>query len=250
MAPSFRTSWNCLRSNLAPSACSRLSRGRAATRNGRSCSCRPGRSRRNSARPRAAMRVRVKPVVADHVIHRLLAAPTLGIEAGVDHQPRGAEQEGLQITGALDALIAADLVGQLFGIKRPTLDIGVVEADLAQHRNVFRFLRQADLQVMAGNAFVIGQRVEAIFGPVGGDLEVDPVDRGARCRRAWPDCNSRSTLRPESRAARGGSRVAASEWSQTPGAGAPASSGTLSLRTRSAARGRRRCSDKPGPGRC
>ena len=46
------------------------------------------------ARPRKARHI-------DHIVGRLLAAPPLGVDAGIDHQPRRAEQEGLEVTGAL-----------------------------------------------------------------------------------------------------------------------------------------------------
>src|SRR6185503_17620373 len=54
----------------------------------------------------------------DHIVNRLLSAPALGIEAGVDHQAARPEQVGLEVTGALDVLVGAKLVGQLLGVKR------------------------------------------------------------------------------------------------------------------------------------
>src|SRR5206468_3115524 len=38
----------------------------------------------------------------DEIVGRLLAAPAPGVDAGVDDEPGGAEQEGLEIAGAFE----------------------------------------------------------------------------------------------------------------------------------------------------
>src|SRR6185295_7267636 len=74
----------------------------------------------------------------DHMVDRLLAAPPLVIHAGVDHEPFGTEQEALQIARPLYALVTAEFVRQLLGIKRPALAIGGVKSDSAKHRQLGR----------------------------------------------------------------------------------------------------------------
>ena len=116
-----------------------------------------------------------------HIVGRLFAAPALGVDAGVDHQPRRAEQERLEVAGALQRRrIGAELLGELFGIQRPAFRIGREETDLAQRRNVLRFLRKADLQMMARHALMIGERGQRIFRPVADILQINEIDGGAR----------------------------------------------------------------------
>ena len=116
-----------------------------------------------------------------HIGGRLLAAPALGVNAGVDHQPRRAEEEGLEIARAVERRrIAAQLIRQLFGIKRPAFGIGAHEGDLAQHRDIARGLRGRNLQMMARHAFMIGERAQPIFRPVAHIFQVDEIDGRAR----------------------------------------------------------------------
>src|SRR4029450_528707 len=112
----------------------------------------------------------------DHIVDRLFAAPALGGKAGVDDETSGPEQEALQITGALDAIVGAKLVRQLLGIKRPAFRIGREAAYLAKRRYVLGFLGQADLQMMAGHAFVERKGGQRIFRPVADVLQIDEVD--------------------------------------------------------------------------
>src|SRR4051812_4450712 len=89
----------------------------------------------------------------DEIVGRLLAAPLLRVEAGVDHQPRRPEQEGLEVTRPLERrLVGAELVRELLGVERPAFRIGAEEAGLAKRRYVLRFLGEADLEVMARHA--------------------------------------------------------------------------------------------------
>src|SRR4051812_43633828 len=95
----------------------------------------------------------------DQVVGRLLAAPFLGVEAGVDDEARRPEQEGLEEAGAAQgiALIDPELVGELFGVERPAFRISAEEACLAKGRDVLRLLREADLEVVARDPLVIAQ---------------------------------------------------------------------------------------------
>jgi hypothetical protein len=115
-----------------------------------------------------------------HVGGRLLAAPAIVVNAGVDHQAHRAEQERLEIAGALDPVIAAQFIAQLLGIERPALAIGGNEVVAQDPRQFAAALGIAALEVMAGNALVIGERGQRIFRPVVHRLEIDPVDRRAR----------------------------------------------------------------------
>jgi len=73
------------------------------------------------------------------------------MNAGVDDQARGAKQERLEEAGAAERVIVigAKLAGKLFGVERPPFRICREEAELAERRDVLRFLRDADLEVMA-----------------------------------------------------------------------------------------------------
>ena len=119
-----------------------------------------------------------EPSRRDHIVGRLLAAPALEMDAGVDREARGAEQEGLEISGLFDSAVSAKLIRQLLRIKRPAFRVGREAAGLADRRDVLRFLGDADLQMMPGDALVVGQRGKRIFRPVAGVLEVDEVDCG------------------------------------------------------------------------
>ena len=82
------------------------------------------------------------------------------MEARIDDQARGAEQERLEEAGAAERIVGIDaqLVGELLGVERPAFGVGREETKLAERRDVLRFLRDTDLQVMAGDAFVIAER--------------------------------------------------------------------------------------------
>src|SRR5205085_1228226 len=53
-----------------------------------------------------------------HVVGRLFPAPALRMDAGVDHQARRAEEEGLEETGAAERVVVIDseLAGELLRI--------------------------------------------------------------------------------------------------------------------------------------
>src|SRR4051812_26937962 len=120
--------------------------------------------------------------IVDHVADRLLAAPALGVEPAVDDQPDRSEQIGLEEADPAEriALVAAELVAEMLGIERPALAIGGEAAGAAVDRQRPGLAREADLKMMAGNALMIGQRLEAHLGPFVGILEVDIVDSRPR----------------------------------------------------------------------
>src|SRR3546814_6788282 len=62
---------------------------------------------------------------------RLLAAPAIMVEAGVDDQARGAEHIGLQIAELAPRVVCVDahLVGELFGIEAPALGIDRISGE-------------------------------------------------------------------------------------------------------------------------
>ena len=97
--------------------------------------------------------VRVVVEVVDH----LLAGPALGVDAGVDDEADGAPDVGLEaaIVG-VRILVEADILAQPLGVEAPTFDEGGVAAVLAELGNALKLLRDGNLQVMAGNALVVG----------------------------------------------------------------------------------------------
>src|SRR3546814_16848787 len=69
---------------------------------------------------------------------RLLAAPAIMVEAGVDDQARGAEHIGLQIAELAPRVVCVDahLVGELFGIKAPAPGIARISGERSGERRV------------------------------------------------------------------------------------------------------------------
>src|SRR3546814_624518 len=117
---------------------------------------------------------------------RLLAAPAIMVEAGVDDQARGAEHIGLQIAELAPRVVCVDahLVGELFGIKAPALGIDRISGEAAEARDARRLLRERDLVVMARRRFVIGQRRQRPRRVFGGVAQVDIISAGARAVRS------------------------------------------------------------------
>jgi hypothetical protein len=110
------------------------------------------------------------------------------MKAGIDHQPYCAEQERLQETRAPERVagVGPELIGELFGIERPSLAIGGKEGGLAELGNVGRRLRDAELQMVAGDALVVAEGRQRIFRPVAEVLQIDEVDRRARAIEGCP----------------------------------------------------------------
>ncbi len=104
--------------------------------------------------------------VGDHVRDRALAGPALAVDAGVHHQPRGAEQLGLQRAervgrGRVEALLEREVLG----VQRPALDVGRERDHAPEERHAGELLRHRDLEVVPRDALVIRERAHA--GTVG-----------------------------------------------------------------------------------
>ena len=120
---------------------------------------------------------RIRSVHVDEELHALLARPALGVDAGVDDQPAGAEGDRLQVAEPPDriVLVRAELVGELLGVERPPFRVGVEGEQLADQRHLVRVFALPDV---AGNRFVEGQVGEAVLAVQVGRPEVDPEPAG------------------------------------------------------------------------
>ena len=109
----------------------------------------------------------------NHVIGRLLAAPALGVDAGVDHEPRSAEQEGLEEAGAAEWIVGVDteLVGELLGIECPAFGISIEGEQGADER---QFVGIFALPDVAGNCFMRGEAGKAVLAVEVGGSQVNP----------------------------------------------------------------------------
>ena len=107
-------------------------------------------------------------------VDNLLASPVLVVEAGVDDEPYGAQHVVLQVAViAVRILVKSDLFPQPFRIERSALSIGGVILILAERRELRQFLSDRNLQVVAGNTFVISSGFKAESGAF---LKVTGVD--------------------------------------------------------------------------
>ena len=100
------------------------------------------------------------------------------MDAGVDDEPRGAEDLRLQVAeAARRILVQADLGAEGFGIQRPTFAVGHEPERTAKLGQLAEFDRPRDLQVVAGHGFVGGQRFHrpARGGFPGGGVGVEPT---------------------------------------------------------------------------
>ena len=61
----------------------------------------------------------------------------------------------------------------MLGVEGPTLGVGRVLLELAEFRDVLQLLLNGNLQVMAGNALVISDRLDAVEVAVSGILCVN-----------------------------------------------------------------------------
>src|SRR5215469_16644668 len=90
------------------------------------------------------------------IVEHLLAGPMHGVAAGVDYEPDSTPGIGFKasIIGPR-ILIETDLLAKAFGIKCPAFGVGGVFKVAAEGGKSVKFLCDGNLQVMAGNAFVI-----------------------------------------------------------------------------------------------
>ena len=75
------------------------------------------------------------------------------VQAGVDHQPHGAEQIGLQIADPAQRIAGIDIQiirGDPLGIQGPTLVEGGVAGDAAIKRQAAGLACDGDLEMVAG----------------------------------------------------------------------------------------------------
>ena len=73
--------------------------------------------------------------VVEDVLDRLVAGPTLGVDAGVDHQADRAEQLRIEVAEILVRVgVDAQLAPQRFRVEAPALDIGGVAAEAHEAR--------------------------------------------------------------------------------------------------------------------
>jgi hypothetical protein len=91
-------------------------------------------------------------------VDHLLAGPVLGVDSGIDDPAHGAPHFILQAAVfAVGVLIKADFFSQALGVEGPTFGVGIeIEIEFAEGRQAGEFLRDGKLQVMAGDALVIG----------------------------------------------------------------------------------------------
>ena len=112
--------------------------------------------------------------VVVEVIDHLLAGPVLGVDAGVDDEADGAPDVVFEaaVVG-VGVLIEADVFAEALGVKGPAFGVGRVVLVLAEFGNVCQLLGDGDLQVMAGNSFVIGDGFDVVEVAVSGVVGVD-----------------------------------------------------------------------------
>src|ERR1022692_818936 len=78
------------------------------------------------------------------------------MNAGIDDQTHGAEQFARETPVIADrVLIETDFLAELLGVQRPALDVSRVAGVLPKLGQVRELLRDRELHVMSGYAFVI-----------------------------------------------------------------------------------------------
>ncbi len=132
--------------------------------------------------------------VRDHVVDGLLTTPPHGVQAGVDHQSAGSQGVGRQHAHPVDGRgVQPHLVGQALGVEAPTLGVRRVVVVLAELGDPLELGRDRQLQVMAGDALVVGQGLQLERPPGLGVGDVDeeraapaPVRRRREVERLRP----------------------------------------------------------------
>src|SRR5688500_18289424 len=122
--------------------------------------------------------------IVEHVLDRLLAAPALGMDAGVDHQAHRAQHLIIERAHALVwVLVEAHRVTERLRIEGPAFDISGIAAEPHERRQRRILLRQADLEVVAGRTFMQVQSGHARRGPRRQVIGVEVEDAGTRAVR-------------------------------------------------------------------
>ena len=102
------------------------------------------------------------------------------MDAGIDHEASGAPE---LVGETAEVLIGigeqAHLLAQALGIERPAFAEGRQVEQALEHRCAFTLLGQGQLEVVAGNALVIGQCFHLVGRQVPHVQRVGVVDAGA-----------------------------------------------------------------------
>src|SRR5208337_3705308 len=115
-------------------------------------------------------------VLVEEIDH-LLARPVLRVDTGVYDPTHGAPHFILQAAVvAVRVLIKAHFFSQALGVERPAFAIRIqIEVELAERRQAGEFLRDRKLQVMSGDAFVVGDgfdvKQQSLFGGIFVDVD-------------------------------------------------------------------------------
>src|SRR5580658_255881 len=95
-----------------------------------------------------------------HVVHDLIPAPIHVVNAGVYNQTHRSEQFRAEaaVVGAR-VPVEADLLAESLGVESPALSVGRVSAVLAELGEAGEGLLDGDLEVVARDALMIGDRL-------------------------------------------------------------------------------------------
>ena len=99
-------------------------------------------------------------------VDRLLARPTQGVHAGVDHEPPGApgverqDPEAIHVAG-----VEAHLVREALRVQAPALGEGGGAEGPLERGQARQLLGDRDLEVVARHRLVEGQRLGLVAGP-------------------------------------------------------------------------------------
>src|SRR5262249_20494 len=84
--------------------------------------------------------------------------PMLVVNAGIHYQPDGAQHFAIEVAVArIGILEEAHVFAETLSVERPTFAVGRIEAVLTKRRKLGQSLRDRDLHVVTGHAFVIGR---------------------------------------------------------------------------------------------
>ena len=134
--------------------------------------------------------------VAGEVFHRLCAAPALGMDAGIDHQPARAPHFVTQPTKVfIRAAVYAHLDTEFLGIQTPAFAKGADVQVTPKIGHVFQLLRQRPLVVMARHRFVQGQRGQFVKRSLIERIGVDPVGAADGAADRWADISRGRVIR-------------------------------------------------------
>ncbi len=90
------------------------------------------------------------------VVDHLLARPVLRMDAGVDDEADGAEDVAFEAAVIrVRVLIEADIFAELLGVESPAFGVGGVVEVFAKSGQAGELLRDRNLEMVAGQAFVV-----------------------------------------------------------------------------------------------